>query len=490
MRSQVHHQYRSGLPEGDDHPYRTGAWRPQVTEWDAWELDVEGVIPADLNGTYLRNTENPLFDNKRTYHPFEGDGMLHSMTFENGTARYTNRFVQTESFKAEQEAGRSLWAGIAESPKLAERPGYGARGFMRDAASTDVVVHNGSALASFYQCGELYRLDPVTLEQQGVLPWVSESPELKGWGVSAHTKIDGNTGEMLFFSYATEAPYLRYGIVGADGLLKHTQEIPVPGSRLPHDMAFTKDYAILNDCPLYWEPELMERGIYANVFHPELPTRFAVVPRMGGDIKWFEADPTFVLHWTNAYQEGDEIVLDGFHQGDPAPQARPEDGPYDKIFRFLDLYRMQARHHRWRFNLRTGATTEEHLSERIMEFPTINQRFGGRPYRYAYNAVSKPGWFLFNGLVKHDVLAGTEQLVQFPEGVFCSEAVFAPRTGSDARTAPEDDGYLLTYTIDMNTDQSECWIFAAQDLAAGTVAKVALPERIASGTHAHWSAAV
>ena len=36
------------------------------------------------------------------------------------------------------------------------------------------------------------------------------------------------------------------------------------------------------------------------------------------DIRWFEADPTYVLHFVNAYEEGDEIVLDGFFQGDPS----------------------------------------------------------------------------------------------------------------------------------------------------------------------------
>ena len=56
-------------------------------------------------------------------------------------------------------------------------------------------------------------------------------------------------------------------------------------------------------------------------FHRDMPSRFAVIPRRGGpdDIRWFEADPTYVLHCTNAYEDGDEIVLDGFFQGDPHP---------------------------------------------------------------------------------------------------------------------------------------------------------------------------
>ena len=30
----------STLPEDDDHPYRTGPWRPQTTEWQADDLQV------------------------------------------------------------------------------------------------------------------------------------------------------------------------------------------------------------------------------------------------------------------------------------------------------------------------------------------------------------------------------------------------------------------------------------------------------------------
>ncbi len=72
----------STLPEDDDHPYRTGPWRPQTTEWNADDLEVvAGEIPADLDGVYLRNTENPVHPAKKYYHPFDGDGMVHVVGF-------------------------------------------------------------------------------------------------------------------------------------------------------------------------------------------------------------------------------------------------------------------------------------------------------------------------------------------------------------------------------------------------------------------------
>lgn len=168
-------RWMSTLPPDDDHPYRTGPWRPQTAEYDAFDLDVEGELPEDLEGVYLRNTENPLRPPIRTYHPFDGDGMIHAVVFRGGRAAYRNRFVRTDGLLAEQQAGRALWAGIAENPALSLRSdGWGARGRMKDASSTDVVVHAGIALSTFWQCGDVYQLDPLTLADLGKATWNGE----------------------------------------------------------------------------------------------------------------------------------------------------------------------------------------------------------------------------------------------------------------------------------------------------------------------------
>ncbi|MEL7155307.1 MAG: carotenoid oxygenase family protein, partial [Actinomycetota bacterium] len=307
MRVDIRGTADSALPPNDTHPYRSGVWRPQTTEYDAWDMDVVGTIPDDLEGVYLRNTETALFEPIKRYHPFDGDAMLHAISFAGGEARYANRFVRTDGFLAEQEAGRSLWAGIAEHPSNARADhGWGARTMMKDNASTDVVVHRGQALASFYQCGELYALDPRTLDDQGKTSWGGRFP---AEGVSAHPKVDEHTGELLFFNYGTEAPYMHYGVLDPDGSLAHYVDVPLPGARMPHDMAFTENYAILNDCPMFWEPDLLKKGHHVSAYYPDMPTRFGILPRRGGsdEIRWFEAEPTYVLHWINAYEDGDEV---------------------------------------------------------------------------------------------------------------------------------------------------------------------------------------
>jgi carotenoid cleavage dioxygenase len=475
----------STLPTDDDHPYRTGPWRPQTTEWRADDLTVvAGSVPADLDGVYLRNTENPVHPAIRNYHPFDGDGMVHVVGFRDGNAFYRNRFVRTDGFLAEQEAGRSLWAGLAERPHTALREdGWGARGRMKDASSTDVLVRRGVALTSFYQCGDLYRLDPRTAETLGKETWGGAFP---GRGVSAHPKVDERTGELLFFNYGTEAPYLHYGVLDPADELVHYVGIELPGPRLPHDMAFTENYAILNDCPLFWEPEGLARGAHVARFHPELPTRLGVLPRRGApeSIRWFEAESTYVLHWVNAYEDGDEIVLDGYFQGDPEPADNGMGTKWERAFRFLALDRMQARLHRWRLNLVTGAVKEEPLSESITEFGVLNPGYAAQPHRYTWAATGKPAWFLFDGLVRHDNRTGREERFSFGDNVFGSEAAMAPRPGGTA----EDDGYLVTLTTDLNADASFCVVLDAARPADGPVCVLRLPERISSGTHATWAA--
>ncbi len=474
---------RGDLPEDDDHPYRSGPWQPNTREYNVIEPEITGDLPDDLCGIYIRNTENPLHHALGRYHPFDGDGMLHSVYFDSGYVEYRNRFIRTDGFEAELAAGEPLWAGLRESPEKSLRDGWGARTRLKDASSTDVVVHNGVAATSFYQCGEIYELDPRTLEGKGKAGWVNEVTP--GWGVSAHTKVDEATGEMLFFNYGKAAPYMHYGVVDADGKLVHYIPIELPGPRLPHDMAFTDNYAILNDLPLFWDPDALKHNAHAVRFFPELPSRFGIVPRRGhpDDVVWFDAKPTYVLHWINAYEDGDEVVLDGYTQ-DPRRGKRTKSLPESLTpFAMLDINAIGAHAYRWRFNLKTGAVSEGPLEDGLSEFGMINPSVAGKPYRYAWQMTAKPGWFLFDGISRLDVETGTTQHYQFPDGVYASEAPMAPRQGSTA----EDDGYVVTLVTDMNENRSACLVFDASDVSAGPMASIALPQRVCVGTHSYWA---
>ncbi len=462
-----------------NHPYLNGAWTPQHEEVTATQLDViEGAIPDDIDGIYLRNTENQLHQPLGRYHPFDGDGMIHQIDFHGGTASYRNRWVRTRCFQAEQEAGESLWGGLADRPGTSKRPGFGAHGSLKDSSSTDIIVHAGKAISTFYQCGEGYMLDPETLEPLGLAPWVPLD------GISAHPKVDERTGELLFFNYAKHAPYMHYGVVDRSGTLTHYIPVPLPGPRLPHDMTFSEHWSIVNDLPVFWDAELLKRNIHAARLHEGLPARFALIPRHGGpeEIRWFEATPTYVLHFLNAYEEGEEVVMDGYFQENPTPAPLENPDGYGHLMAYVDEHSFRPKLHRWRFNLADGTTREERLDDRVLEFGMINQRVAGHRHRYVYSTTTKPGWFLFNGFVKHDLDTGESWEVMLPEGRYASEAPFAPRSNA----VDEDDGYLVSFIIDELAGTSECVLIDCKRFADGPVCRIALPHKISSGTHAHW----
>lgn len=459
--------------ETQNNPYLLGKYAPIDTEITSDCLEVIGEVPKDLNGVYVRNGPNPRYPMKGRYHWFDGDGMMHAVHIHNGKVAYRNRWIRTNHLEREMEANRSLWTGLLEptSGNPQDAP-------YKDTANTDVVFHNCQLLALWYLAGKPYKLDPVTLETKGVEDF---GGKLRG-NISAHAKVDEHTGELMFFDYSPRPPYMTYGVVSASGELARTVPIDLPGPRLPHDMAITEHHSILFDLPLFADMQALRSGRYRVEFHRELPSRFGILPRYGDNttIRWFEAKPCYLYHTINAWEAGDEVILDACRVKRPNP---PEIVEYGKIERMLAFLRLDAQLYRWRFNMRTGEVKEGPLDDANTEFPTINTWQLGRPSRYAYNVhISSEPTLLFDGLVKYDTTNARSETHWFGPGRYGSEAPFAPRP--NARS--EDDGYLLTFVYDEREDISELVIIDAADITAEPVARVKIPQRVPIGFHACW----
>jgi len=200
--------------ESDRNPFLQGNFAPWRMEGVAEDLEVTGAIPRDLNGTYYRTGPNPAFEPSGRYHWFDGDGMIHAVHLENGKARYRNRWIRTKAFEAESAAGKGLWTGVMENP--AGNPFGNTHGLvLKDNANTDVIFHRGRILATWYLCGSPYAVDPLSLETLGAEDFLGT---LVG-DMMAHPKVDEATGELFWFDYGPRPPYLRYGVISADGVV-------------------------------------------------------------------------------------------------------------------------------------------------------------------------------------------------------------------------------------------------------------------------------
>lgn len=458
-------------------PYLSGPYAPVTDEIDTELTEIEGAVPTDVAGLYVRNGPNPRFRAEGRHHWFDGDGMLHAVRIEDGALRYRNRWIRTEGFRREEEAGHALWKGLMEPTTDNPKPEALFTPY-KDTGNTDVIGHAGKLLTSWYVSGGAHRVDPLTLETEGLDHAGGERP----LRLTAHSKVDPATGELFFFDYGPK-PYLTYGVVSADDQLTHRTRIDLPGPRLPHDMALTEKHAIVMDLPVFHRPEALAKKKWIVGYHRELPARFGVLPRYGegSEVRWFEAETCYVYHVVNAWEEDGAIVVVGCRCDDPIPAVDPADGANARMLANL---RLSARLHRWRFDLETGETTEEALDDLNGEFPAIDMRRLGRPSRFSYHQrIPKARTLFFDGIIKYDLQTGGRQVLGYGEGRYGSEVAFAPRIGATG----EDEGYLFTFVDDRQSDRSELWIVRAEDLEV--VAKARVPQRVPLGFHATWMGA-
>ena len=83
---------------------------PIHNELSQAEVTIEGELPSDLNGIYLRNGTNSPFDrNESRRHMFNGAGMIHQVHINSGKVTYSNHYTDTPRYLAEKAAGKELY---------------------------------------------------------------------------------------------------------------------------------------------------------------------------------------------------------------------------------------------------------------------------------------------------------------------------------------------------------------------------------------------
>ncbi len=461
-------------------PYLEGLYAPIDDERTADLAVVAGAVPADLRGVFVRNGSNPRFEPEGRYHWFDGDGMIHAVHFDEDGAHYRNRYVRTRALAMEEEAGHSLWTGILEPPDFSKFPDV-----FKDTGNTDLVWFNGDLLALWWLGGEAYRIALPDLETIGRQDFGGTLQT----HIAAHPKVDPATGELLYIDFDPVPPYLTLGVVSPEGEVVRSQTVEVGGPRLQHDLAFTDDHVIVFDFPFMWETD---DGRSRLAFHRDRPARFGLVPRHAGTetdiapVRWFETDPCFMYHVANAWQEGgpdDGVVkLLGCEIPDPL-SFDPGNAPDLPDVPQIAMLRLQPYLTEWTFHLDSGAITKQRLDDTIAEFPTIDVRRFGRPFRYTYlmRFAERPT-LAFDGIVRHDRHTGATDTHTWPQGWFGNEASFCPRVGA----TDEGDGYLVTFVVEEATGRSEVHVLDAERLGDEPVCRLAVPGRVPAGYHTWW----
>ncbi len=432
-----------------------GGFAPVTDEVASTTLEVEGALPPELTGLYVRNGSNPRTG--VSPHWFLGDGMAHGIRLGAGQAiSYANRYVRTPLYDAS--------AGFGE----------GVPGGAESQSNVSAIWHGGKLLTSG-EVGYAYELSHDDLSTKGVYDF---GGRLKT-SMTAHPKIDPATGQMHFFGYGFVPPFLTYHVADADGTLVRSTEVPVPGPTMIHDFAITETDAVFWDLPVVFDLEAAVAMIadptgdaFPFSWDPSYGARIGVLP-LGADgakVQWSEIEPCYVFHGVNAFRHGSEVVVD------VCRHASMFNG--GTLGSDLSL-------RRWTIDTDTGKASEEVVDERSdMELPSRDTRRTGREHRIGYFAQNRPADATVDmgGVIKHDYRTGERSVWDPGPTEHSGEWLFVGDPAGDA----DDEGWLLSYVTDEATMRSRFVVLDATDVAAGPVASVALPQRVPYGFHGTW----
>ncbi|KAI8470686.1 MAG: carotenoid cleavage dioxygenase [Monoraphidium minutum] len=487
-----------------------GNFAPVADELFDQELELlEGSIPQELDGAFLRVGPNPALAPVGGYHWFDGDGMVHACRIKGGRATYCNRWVDTARLRQERDAGYAHCLKLGDYVGLSglallmlnkarHRLGLVDASQGLGTANTAMVAHAGRLMA--LNEGDMpYALK---LACDGLLETVGRVSLGKAWAgrsFTAHPKLDPETGKLYFFRYTFDAPpYATAGVLGAGGEVEAEMALDLPRPVMMHDMAISRSYMIFMDHPLVFDGERMVKGALPFKFAPEHGSRIGLLRKDARDaagMTWFKLPAFMVFHVANAWEEDDGKVklFVCYHDSislDLDTRTTATGGiPKGEQPRLAVVTLDPA----------SGAADLRVLSEAVGDFPTIDPRRAGLKTRYAYLAsmVTKNRAVKWEGASKLDLTAagldtGVDACVgriRLPPGHHNGETVFVPRHDDPAQCASDDDGFLITFVHDEAAGSSYLGIWDAATMDDAPLAKLALPRRVPYGFHALWAGA-
>jgi carotenoid cleavage dioxygenase len=438
---------------------------------DAADLAIEGRWPRELRGRYFRNGPGLMQRGGQRYqHWFDGDGLVQAWAFEGGEASHRARFVQTEKFRAEQQAGRFLLPGFGTAIKP-ERPVRGPDSV--NAANTSVLLQ-GDALYALWEGGSAYELDPATLATRGPKAW---SRELRGMPFSAHPKVEADG---TVWNFGSAGGQLFVYQISPRGEVQRQAALDVQAPAMLHDFAVSQRHLVFLLAPITLDAAALRAGssmLGAMRWAGDQPTRVLLVDK--ADLtrqRIFEMPASHVFHFGNAWDDGQLLRVD-YVQSVPLPEynalsarmMRGERTPRDRSTpRVLEIA------------LATGRL-RLHERDEAVEFPVVDPRVVAQRHRLVWypTAVATGARWGFNGLMRLDIESGARERFSFGDEVVVEEHVVVPRPGSTR----EGEGWLVGMGYDIRRERSFFTVFDALALGAGPVARAWLPYWVPYGFH-------
>jgi len=444
-------------------------------------LPIQGKIPDWLSGTLIRNGPGTFQVGEQHYrHWFDGLAMLHKFSILNGEVAYANKYLKTQSYRAAMQTGKISYSEFATDP---------CRSLFNRVTTVFSPQITDSAKVSIARIAEHYfalaetpiqvEFDPQTLESVGVFNY---EDRLVGQMTTVHPQFDFEHNRV--FNVVTHYDRISYyNVYCMENSLSPRKIASIPSIQpaYMHSFGITKHYIILTEFPLVVNPLALLLWLkpYIENFQwkPGRGTPFWVINRWTGEtVGQYECDPFFAFHHINAFEQGDELIIDIDAYEDAS------------IIKAYYLHRLQDENqelpfgklHRYRLPLKGKKVTSETISDACIELANFDYaRYNTQSdYRYVYAVGLHPEHRqgFYNQIVKIDIQTGKDTAWYSPH-CYPGEPIFVGRPG---RTG-EDDGVLLSVVLDAQRGISFLLVLDAQSF--GEIARAEIPQPILFGYH-------
>ncbi|MFL5322560.1 MAG: carotenoid oxygenase family protein [Myxococcaceae bacterium] len=445
-------------------------------------LQVKGRIPEELRGVLYRTGPATFTQpNGRPYsHWFDGDGAVSAVRFGPAGVEGAVKFVESEGRQREQQTGKTLYGTYAtQAGGVLSR----VSGKAKASGNTNVIAWQGRVFALME--GSV----PVELSPEDLSTIGETDLGVLGRAFSAHAhRVPSRKASYNFSMKMGRETALELFVLPDEGPARKLGEVPLPGPTMIHDFIATEKYLIFFVPPLrarifrfllgldsfssslQWLPEQGTEVLVIPIDAPEQYSRLTV-------------PPFFLWHFANAFERGNELVVDYSRQADFSSNvflgALPQggiDGAY------------QSTLHRAVIDLEKKTFRSDELAPRSCEFPRVSASAIATEYRHVYAGSwsdASAGRGLPDQLSRFDVRTGEEIQLALGAECFPSEPVFVRRAGAKE----ENDGWIVAHVYDGRADETRVVVIDARDFGAGPIAEASFGHALPFTFHGNFDRA-
>jgi len=459
------------------------------------ELEIQGIIPAWLQGSLYRNGpgvfdfENEAGKTARTPHWFDGLTVLHKFTIEGSKVKYQSRKMvpKIEEYVVKNGSYPGVTFGsdpckttfqkvssvfIQQKPQGEDNVGV-TIGMLRD------------KLISKTDANSFLEIDPETLELKQLMDYAKIDPRFTGPLSASHSQTDLETGE--FFNFTTDLG--RTGTYNVFSISSQESRLLATYAATPayiHSFGLTKSYMVMIHWPLNLSPiKILTSQSVMGAMHWDAsqPTTFVVIDRSLGRICGRYSAPSFyAFHTINCFEDSGNLILDisTYNDAEIVSQLSMAniDNPNHKLpkgqvrrFTLSDVASLE--------NTETRQAHQVELYSGTLELARFNQNFHLKPYRFTYGIAVNDSESAFGAVVKLNV--ETKETIAWKKpGMYPGEAIFVP----NPEGVDEDDGVLLTVVLNGEADHSELIVLDATTMQE--IGRATVPITVPFGFHGNF----